>query len=303
MSVTRKAALLLLLSMVALGLTPDARADIPVCQASSTGVNFGASPSMNASGLRSSAEIRVSCTSATAQSVPVCLKLNSESVIMRNGAGGELNAGLYRDSSLASLWQSQVWVELGSVVLDGKGSASLTAPLYAVINSPAALMSAGAYTAIQPLQLSYGATCSTGTGRTGSFTLQMLATINASCTIATRDLQFGTVDASRAKPIDVSTSISVTCTNTTPYSISIGPGLGGGVTGARDRKMKGPGGAELTYGLYTDPARLFGWDSAQGVSARATGSPQSHAVHGRVNPLQSAPAGVYRDTVVVTVHY
>ena len=138
---------------------------------------------------------------------------------------------------------------------------------------------------------------------TGSFTVQI--TIQASCVlVSTATLTFTAVGVIAAND-DASTTLSVQCTNTTPYNIGLNAGTGTGATVA-SRKMTGTGGALVYYTLYSDNNRTTVWGQTIGtdtVSASGSGAAQSYTVYGRV-PVQTTPApGAYTDTITVTVTY
>jgi spore coat protein U-like protein len=294
---------LLVTTLIAAFHMQPAQADVASCQASSATVAFGSLPSINAAGSKSSGEIRISCTAVTAQSVRVCLNVSSATFVLRNAQGNTIDASIYRDALYTSLWQTQTWIDLGSLALDGKGSSTFAIPIYAMITTPSAAISAGTFTAMPPLLFSYGAGCANGAGQITSLVFQILAMINPTCALTTNDLHFGVISPRPAQPIDLATSLSVTCTNNTTFNITIGRGNGSGVNDPRDRRMQGANGAQLSYGIYTDAARSIPWDFTNGVPGLATGRPQIFNVYGRINPSQSAPAGFYRDTVIVTVLY
>lgn len=138
---------------------------------------------------------------------------------------------------------------------------------------------------------------------TGSFTVQI--TIQASCVfVSATTLTFTAVGVIAAND-DASTTLSVQCTNTTPYNIGLSAGLGTGATVA-SRKMTGTGGALVNYTLYSDTNRTTVWGQTVGtdtVSASGSGAAQPYTVYGRV-PVQTTPApGAYTDTITVTVTY
>lgn len=138
---------------------------------------------------------------------------------------------------------------------------------------------------------------------TGNLTVRI--TIQAECKIqSAADLDFGTrgvIDAN----IDQTTTISVQCTNSTPYTVGLSAGAGAGATVAV-RKMTGPAAAAINYTLYRDAARTQVWGVTVGtdtVAGTGNGSAQPLTVYGRV-PAQTTPAaGVYTDTVAITVTY
>ncbi|MBP0656299.1 spore coat U domain-containing protein, partial [Mycobacterium tuberculosis] len=122
--------------------------------------------------------------------------------------------------------------------------------------------------------------------------------------VSTATLTFTAVGVIAAND-DASTTLSVQCTNTTPYNIGLNAGTGTGATVA-SRKMTGTGGALVNYTLYSDNNRTTVWGQTIGtdtVSASGSGAAQSYTVYGRV-PVQTTPApGAYTDTITVTVTY
>lgn len=144
------------------------------------------------------------------------------------------------------------------------------------------------------------------TGLALNFTVSV--TVLASCSIATGNLSFGSVSVLTAN-VDATAGLTVTCTNTTPYTISLGPGTGAGATPA-NRLMTQAGGATVAYGLYQDSARSQPWGATPPPAANSdtvngvgTGSAQTLTVYGRVPAQTTPPQGAYADTVLVTLTY
>ena len=137
---------------------------------------------------------------------------------------------------------------------------------------------------------------------TTNFTVQM--TITATCTVNSASaLNFGT-QGILATNVDQTSTIQVTCTNTTPYNIGLNVGTGTGATVAA-RKMTS-GANTVNYTLYSNSGRTTVWGNTVGtdtVAATGNGAAQNYTVYGRVPP-QAAPApGTYTDTITVTVTY
>ncbi|MGX1785509.1 Csu type fimbrial protein [Bosea sp. NPDC055332] len=153
---------------------------------------------------------------------------------------------------------------------------------------------------IAPLigMLASGANAATATS-----TFQVQINIQAACTIASAtDMNFGNVGVLAAS-VDSTSTITVQCTATTPYSISLNAGLhGGSVT---TRQMNGAGGA-VNYSLSRDPARTLNWGETIGtdtIAGTGAGTAQAFTVYGRV-PAQATPSpALYTDTITVTVTY
>lgn len=161
-----------------------------------------------------------------------------------------------------------------------------TAVLAALMLASSTLISAGAHA---------------GTAAT---TMPVTMTITAGCTVTATSVAFGTQSTLGAATPATGT-LGVTCTNTTPYTVSLDAGAGTGAT-TTVRKMTGPAAAILNYGLYRDAAgtlnfgNTIGTDTAAGIG---NGNSQPITVYGRV-PTQTSPApGSYADTVNVTITF
>ena len=135
-------------------------------------------------------------------------------------------------------------------------------------------------------------------------TFAVQATITATCTInSASTLNFGTVGV-LASNTDQSSTIQVTCTNTTPYNIGLDAGTGSGATVAV-RKLTS-GGATVNYSLYTSNAYSTVWGNTVGtdtVAGTGNGTGQNYTVFGRIPPQTTPAPGSYADTITVTVTY
>jgi len=139
---------------------------------------------------------------------------------------------------------------------------------------------------------------------TSTTTMTVQLTITATCTVnSATTLNFGT-QGILATNVDQTSTIQITCTNTTPYNIGLDAGTGTGATVAT-RKMTS-GANTVNYTLYSNSGRTTVWGNTIGtdtVAATGNGAAQSYTVYGRV-PAQAAPApGTYSDTITVTVTY
>jgi spore coat protein U-like protein len=133
-------------------------------------------------------------------------------------------------------------------------------------------------------------------------TFTVTATVLASCEISANDLAFGDYDPVAAANLDAATTLSVTCTNGTPYNVALD--LGGGAGASTATRYMTSGGDTLGYTLYRNAGRTQLWgetignDTLAGVGA---GTPASVDVYGRIPMQQAAPSGDYQDTITVTV--
>ena len=124
---------------------------------------------------------------------------------------------------------------------------------------------------------------------TSTMTVQM--TITATCTVNSASaLNFGT-QGILSTNVDQTSTIQVTCTNTTPYNIGLDAGTGSGATVAV-RKLTS-GGATVNYSLYSDTGRTTVWGTTIGtdtVAATGSGAAQNYTVYGRIPAGQNVNA-------------
>lgn len=149
---------------------------------------------------------------------------------------------------------------------------------------------------------SAGAVLSTealATTATGSMAVS--ATVNASCSISPNALSFGTYAGSQ---IQQTTTISVTCTNTTPYTVGLNAGTTSGAT-VTNRLMSDGNGHTLAYALYQDSGYSTNWGNSSGSweSGTGNGSAQSLTVYGQITSGLTPVPGSYTDTITATVTY
>ena len=139
---------------------------------------------------------------------------------------------------------------------------------------------------------------------TDTFTVQ--ATVASVCTITANDLIFsGTYDPTSNTNLDDTSSVDVTCTTGTDYTISLSAGLGTGATVAVRTMTLGTD--TLDYTIYQDAGRTVVWGETIGVDTVAgtgNGTTQNIIMYGRVFSNQpTVPPGTYTDTVTATVTY
>lgn len=137
---------------------------------------------------------------------------------------------------------------------------------------------------------------------TATTTFSVTATMMANCTISATNLAFGSYTTAL---VDATSTISVTCTKSTTYNVGLNAGASTGAT-VTTRKMTGPGGDTLAYGLYQDSAHTINWGNTVGtdtVSGTGNGSAQTLTVYGEVPAGQFVTPGAYTDTITATITY
>jgi spore coat protein U-like protein len=123
------------------------------------------------------------------------------------------------------------------------------------------------------------------------------------CSVSSSAVNFGSTGLLNAN-VDAGGTVSLTCTNAAPYTISLNGGNGGATDPTQRKLANGP--AQITYGLYRDLARTLPWGSTAGVDTQAgtgSGLSQNYTVYGRVPPQTTPAPATYSDTVVVTLTY
>lgn len=149
------------------------------------------------------------------------------------------------------------------------------------------------------------ATYSNGTA-TAQFNVTL--TLQANCAITANPLNFGTTGL-LAAAVNQATTLSVTCTNSTPYNVGLD---GGGVAGSTvaSRLMAGTAAGNTTttvgFQLYQDSGHNTIWGNTQGtdtVAGTGTGAAQTIQVYGQV-PSQATPKpDTYQATILATVYF
>jgi spore coat protein U-like protein len=271
-----------------------------------------------------SATYSASCTGNPNTTVRTCPNIDTGSGgsnsgsprFLLNGAT-QLNFNLYQDGSYASVWGSNLWAFAGSypsptvdVALNSSGSGNASLTVYGQVWSGQQTLPAGSYaSSFSGTQASVAyaystvGTCATiGSSHATSAAFTVMATNGTNCSVNASTLNFGSVGVIRSA-VDATGSLTVTCTNSLPYTIA----LDGGLTGATNptQRMMSQASQHVTYGLYQDSPRAQPWGDSGGstVAGTGTGLAQTLTVYGRV-PAQNTPSpGTYSDTVVVTISY
>jgi len=136
---------------------------------------------------------------------------------------------------------------------------------------------------------------------TATTTFQVTATVQATCTISAGALAFGPYTGAL---ISSTSTITVTCTNTSPYNVGLNPGATTGATVTTRQMLNG--GAKLNYALFQDSGYTKNWGQTVGTDTEAgtgNGAAQTLTVYGQVAAGQYPNPGSYTDTVTATVTY
>jgi spore coat protein U-like protein len=145
---------------------------------------------------------------------------------------------------------------------------------------------------------------SSANAATATSNMAVSATVQATCYISAAAMAFGTYTGS-STPVDQTADLTVSCTNSTTYEISLDDGTTAGGSIAT-RKMARAGGGTLDYRLYSDSGHTTVWGETAAtdtVAGTGNGAAQTITVYGRVLASQLPTPGAYADTVVATVTY
>jgi spore coat protein U-like protein len=136
---------------------------------------------------------------------------------------------------------------------------------------------------------------------TGSFSVQV--SIAATCVVTSAaNLNFGTQGVLSGAANQTS-SMTVTCSNTTPYNIGLDKGLNG--SSVTTRQMSS-GSAVINYSLFSNAGMTTNWGNTVGtdtVAGTGNGSGQVYTVYGQISAQTTPAPGTYNDTITVTITY
>jgi spore coat protein U-like protein len=140
---------------------------------------------------------------------------------------------------------------------------------------------------------------------TATAPLLVSATVLSVCGVAATALLFGNYSATNTSPTDATATVTAVCTSGVAYTVALDAGVGTGATVASRVMLFGSD--KLNYLLYSDAARTVLWGdgtlSTSKVSGTAALLPQTYTVYGRIPTAQQTGAGLYGDTVTVTLTY
>jgi spore coat protein U-like protein len=133
-------------------------------------------------------------------------------------------------------------------------------------------------------------------------TFSVTAQVTTTCGITASNLNFGIYTGVQ---VDATTTLSATCSDTTPYNVGLNAGTTTGAT-VTTRKMAGPATDLLGYQLFSDTGRTTNWGNTVGtdtVASTGTGLAQTLTVYGRIPAGQFIQSGAYDDTITVTLTF
>ena len=316
MSINRLLGLAALVFTLMFTLSPDARA-ANCWNGSPAGLNFGTvTPGQSST---TSTRLPFTCNNYDNHSefVRACLKLMANDPIPMS-QNAPSTVPLY--FSLYSIYDlhhplsqnGDVYAQIDLELASGQANVEHDIPLIGKINAGQNNVSAGNYyDYATSVQISYTSassaqalpSCSGLSGTTVTDQISAPATVKNGCELVNvDDMAFGNKSPVQGSQLqaDATASIAIQCPTGTSYALSIGEGLH---PDGSQRQLCNNGEC-LRYALYQDAAHTAIWspDSPQKQYASG-GQPQQVVVYGHVPAQQWPSAGVYTDTVVVTLSY
>jgi spore coat protein U-like protein len=135
---------------------------------------------------------------------------------------------------------------------------------------------------------------------TASFPVSM--TVQKVCSFIATVMDFGVYTGAL---LNGTGTVTVTCTNTTPFEVGIDAGMNNGGY-AFNWEMVGPGGVLLPYQVYTDSAHTIRWGGSTGydtVTGSGKGAPQVFTAYGQIQAGHFFTPGAYTDTITFSLYY
>lgn len=305
-----------------LGLAPGGEAFAQSCTASVTGIAFGSFNPLT--GAKSTtATLSVNCTGTKSKTLRFCVSAagtdqtgcrsmvsgsNQLAFDLYTNAAHSAQLGDYRG---AGSCPSGSWAATGlqfNLTLNASGSGSTTKTIYAGLNDATAVP--GSYTAtysgsniVVDYVYNTGASCPVTSPQTVQPAFNISATVQAACNINAANMNFGSLTLLNAN-VDATSTITVQCTNSTPFNVGLNIGNGSGAT-VTARKMTS-GTKTIVYSLYQNAARTTVWGDTVGTdtaSGIGIGANQYLTVYGRAPPQVTPAPATYTDTIIVTITY
>ncbi|MGA2649185.1 MAG: spore coat protein U domain-containing protein [Terracidiphilus sp.] len=193
--------------------------------------------------------------------------------------GVELGYKLFTDAARTNNWGDTTGNELS-----GSGTTSFT--VYGQVTA-GQVVPPGTYT---------------DTMNTATTTFSVTVIIAKACSISATNMAFGTYTRTL---VQSTSTISVNCTDLTPYNVGLNAGVATGAT-VTNRSMTGPGSALLKYQLFSNSGYTTNWGNTVGtdtVAGTGNGATQPLTVYGQIPALELTAQGSYTDTITVTITY
>lgn len=287
------------------------------CTFTPTDIVFGSVETLTAGNTDISGNINVSCgngvlgrATATISASIGSAGANGTARQMSSGTTSTLSFQLYREASRTTIFGTngdgfggQPIFYTGGTTLLGGGSEMI--PFFGRVFGGQSLTVPGTYQSQITLNIQYQTCvllllCTNFTTQTAFL---VTAQVQEQCILSATDMDFGSVGLLSSN-IDTTGNLNVLCTPLTNFQISLDDGVN--ASAALDRKMQGSNGSLISYNLFLDSARTALWGSTLSVNTLAdigSGTTDVFPIYGRVPPQTTPMAGIYTDTIIVTLTY
>jgi spore coat protein U-like protein len=254
--------------------------------------------------IQTTGSISVNCTSGTAYSIALSAGLSGltaqRTMFCGSCTPARLTYQLFSDASYTTNWGNLP----GTDTMPGRGTGS-SQPYTIYAQMPAlqyffANGYGGNYTDLVAVTI-ICPRCTSISGNNQQLNVHLQQTA-IGCGITANNLNFGNYTGAQ---LPATTTLSVGCTGGTSYNVGLNAGIGSGATVAI-RKMTGPAGALLSYGMFIDSAHSVNWGNTVGtdtVSGSGNNAIQNITVYGEIPAGQSVGTGSYTDTIIATLTY
>ena len=289
------------LAIALLADSPASAATTSCSALSTTGITFSPYDTVSGAAVLGTGTITFTCTGTGSSTMIIAMRggrSNSCSPrTMRNPASltQSLRYDVFRDSGRSSIWCTGGSRYTLTIDYSTGAVQTRTITMYGRV-SAAQNPSPGSYDDSLSLDLRQAAQTFM------TIPVPIRGSVAPSCAITASPLAFGTYAPSAAR--DATATIAVNCSRTAPYQISLDGGQN--AIGAT-RRMAGPAGSFVGYGLYSNSARTTAWGDGGATGARrggtGSGAAQNLIVYGRMPAAQYSRPGGYSDSVFVTVEY
>jgi spore coat protein U-like protein len=285
---------LLLLAICGLRLTAQGS-----CKISNTQAVFF--QSYSSATVQTTGQVQFHCDKGTAYAVGLSAGTTpgatvTNRMLQRNSDGTTLGYQLFNNASYTTNWGNSAATNW----LTGSGTGSdQSIPIFAQIPGAEAFFSTSNGTNFgDTITVTLSGNFITDT-RTVQVTLQQ---VSPGCGIGANSLNFGNYSGAM---LDATTTLQIACTSGTSYNVGLNAGIGYGAT-VNIRKMTGPAGALLNYGIFSNSTRSHNWGNTVGadtVSGTGNNAIQNLIVYGEIPAGQSVGTGSYTDTIIATLTY
>ncbi len=146
----------------------------------------------------------------------------------------------------------------------------------------------------------------TASAGTNTGTLSVSASVAAVCIIGNATLAFGAYNPTSGTALTATSSVTLTCTLSTPYNIGMNAGTTTG--GTTTLRLMTTTGGTLGYKIFQNSGYTTNWGNTVGTdtlpgTSSASSLTQSIPIYGQIPASEAAVVGSYTDTVTMTVTF